>query len=279
VTAAWRRALGDDYGWAGPLLVATDDVAESYPKLEDDSASPLAYELVWRDAANDVYCCACPDGTGTVRLRRADLVVYELDLRALAGRLAAALGITPDYGATVDGAPHAVRVGAREPLADDDLSVYLTVASDPADLANTLAGLAATRGAAPFVLLTPTRSAWRAWSDGLRGRGRVLAMRDRRREPAQPRRPAGGPRGRRRRDADPRPSPQAGGFDADDQPLRLDAGADGRQGPTRRRQHGYVGRHLRGALPRSRPAACSPTRTWSPTAVIPSRPTPSTRTR
>src|SRR4051812_24968761 len=114
VLAQWRRALAEDWAWARPLLRATDELAEAYPRFAQPPAADGVYELVWAEEAHDRCVLACPDGGGTVEVRREHLVVHELDLRKLAKRLAAAFGLASDSG-VVDGVPHAVWIGRAAP--------------------------------------------------------------------------------------------------------------------------------------------------------------------
>ena len=69
------------------------------------------------------------------------------------------------------------RGAVRAPLTADEAWVYLALTGEPAELSDALARLAA-RGGGAFVVLTPTRAAWRAWPPGLRGRATVIAMSD-----------------------------------------------------------------------------------------------------
>lgn len=80
---------------------------------------------------------SCPHGTGTVELARADLIVYELDVAALAWGIAEAMGLARDHG-PVEGVPHATRVGVRDPLAEDEAWVYQVLQAGPPELADAL---------------------------------------------------------------------------------------------------------------------------------------------
>src|SRR4051794_24722406 len=91
VSAEWRRELGADWSWARHLLRATDQQADSFPKLEDGPASAARYRIVWRDEAADLYVGT--DGTNSINVHGADLLVYELDRPALAERIASAMGL------------------------------------------------------------------------------------------------------------------------------------------------------------------------------------------
>lgn len=174
VSAEWRHELAQDWKWAQSLLRPTTRLADCYPKLNGGPASHAAYRVVWHDEAADRYVAACPDGTGRLELCREDLIVHELDTRELARRLAEAMRLVCDYG-EVAGAPYATRIGARDPLTDDESWVYVALQVGPQTLIETLTGLSVLSDR-PFVLLTPTRAAWRPWFEGRPSRASVIAI-------------------------------------------------------------------------------------------------------
>jgi hypothetical protein len=180
VRVEWERELGDDRAWALSLLRATDQLAAYYPKPPPaagaEQLSAMPYQIVWQDKSADRYVGSCPDGTSPIELCRADLVVYELDRVALAGRVAAAMGFTPDYEEVHD-VPRAARIGVREPLSDQEAWVYMALQISVQELSDTIDQLAV-RHDKPFVLITPTRAAWRASKSRVRANGHLLALED-----------------------------------------------------------------------------------------------------
>jgi hypothetical protein len=157
VSAEWRRELGAEWSWAQHLLRATDQHADSFPKLGDARAPAARFRIVWRDEAADLYVGSCPDQSGSVELRGADLMVYELDRRALAERVASAMRLVFDFE-LLDDPPHTCRVGAYSRLGINQAWAYFAVPPGPGELSAALASFAGRER--PFVLLTPTRSAW-----------------------------------------------------------------------------------------------------------------------
>ena len=160
VRAEWRDELGEDWPWASALLRGTDRLAGCYPKRDGTRrAEGPPYAVVWRDEAADLYIASCPWGTGKIELGRADLVIYELDLPALCRRMADALGLTFDFDEHIAGAPHVYRVGAKDPMQEQESWVYLCLAPDAAMVSNAFAQLGS-RHERPFLLFTCTRSNW-----------------------------------------------------------------------------------------------------------------------
>lgn len=142
--------------------------------MDDEPESHAAYRVVWRDEPADRYVAVCPDGTGRLELGRDDLIVHELDTRELARQLAVAMRLVSDFG-EVQGVPCAARIGARDPLTDDENWVYMALQARSQDLSETITRLSI-RHERPFVLLTPSRSSWRPWVEGAQTLARVVAM-------------------------------------------------------------------------------------------------------
>jgi hypothetical protein len=172
VSAEWRRELGTEWPWARLLLRATDQHADSYPKLDDAPASAARFRIVWRDEAADMYVGT--DGTDSIKLHGADLVVYELDRRALAERVASAMGLVFDF-ALLDDPAHVCRVGAYSRLGINQAWAYFSFPPGPGELGVALASFAA-RHDGPFVVLTPTRSAWLGGHQTLRRDSALVAL-------------------------------------------------------------------------------------------------------
>ena len=174
VAAEWERRLAGEWPWARSMLRATDRLAGCYPKMTGASDSPAQYRIVWCDEAADHYVGSRLAGSDRIDLRRTDLVVYELDRHELARRVASAIGLVFDF-VRLEEPAGTCRIGAFNPLGADEAWVYFAVPSGPRELAAVVAGLAV-RHRAPFVLLTPTRSMWRACHETLRREGATAAL-------------------------------------------------------------------------------------------------------
>jgi hypothetical protein len=165
VDARWRQAFGEDYLWARRWLRPTGDLAMCYPKLEA-GGSPLAFRVVYHDADAGDIVGVCPEGTGTISLRRRDVLIYAFDVEGFAAQLARALDLVPDFEPATD-TTGIWRIGAHSPAGGEEVQVYLAAAGDADHLWDTVTTLA-TRLPTPFLLLTPTKASWRAWPPALR---------------------------------------------------------------------------------------------------------------
>lgn len=174
VSAEWQRELAGEWTWARSLLRPLDQRAGCFPKLEDNPESPAPYRIVWGDEAADLYTGSCPDGTGSIQLRGADLLVYELDRRALAESIASAMDLM--FGFTeLDEPSRTCRVGTYTSLGINEASVYFTLAKTKGDLNAAVAALAL-RDSNPFVLVKTTRVTERIGHELLRRQAAVVSL-------------------------------------------------------------------------------------------------------
>lgn len=172
VQAQWRRVLDEDWEWAKPLLRSTDELAGWFSR----ESHGRNYRVICHDEEKDDYVGVDPENPSErIPLTRADLVVWELDFAELSVLVANALSATVDAGA-VPALPYAYRVAVHDPLGVGETWMYLTTSSEPSEVSRSVDGLAARHARSRFVLLTPTRSAWRGWPEAIRGRGVVVAM-------------------------------------------------------------------------------------------------------
>lgn len=149
VEAEWGAALGADFVLARPLLRARGERAESYPR----PGGGLPYEVV--PHGDDDFVGVCRESSDTITLTKDQLVVFELDRRLLADRLAAALGIDRTGADNVwDG--RVLHVGHFTSAADARYACFLAFPLESADVHVISARLIADRQA-PLVLLVPTR--------------------------------------------------------------------------------------------------------------------------
>src|SRR6476469_4308901 len=80
VKAEWARLLKDELHWAAAtgLIRCSGTLAGAYPRDPDTSASVEPYRVVSHGPDDNVG--VCPDGWGTVRLSREQLLLWEVDL-------------------------------------------------------------------------------------------------------------------------------------------------------------------------------------------------------
>jgi hypothetical protein len=175
VAALWQCEMGDDWSWGRLLLRPTSKRAHAYPKLDPEPESRLPYNVVCHDDEEDDYVGVCPDGTGIIVLTRAKLTVLELDVGKLCHLIASALSLIADFGQT--DIPYTWRVGARNPLAMHEARVYLSIPPDPREFLDTVCRVAM-QTVVPCLVLTPTRSRWRALPDIMQTKGVAVAAID-----------------------------------------------------------------------------------------------------
>jgi hypothetical protein len=173
VQAEWRHVLATDWTWAKVLLRPTGEVAAWYPRLDeryDDPTWPTrGYDVVCHDEDGDDYVGVCPDGSDNIKLTRAQLAVYALDLETLARWIAAALTLIPDV-AEMDGPCRTCRVGTVSGPGQRAVVVYMLIATTPSILHAAVADLCL-RHTQPLLVLTPTTRFWPAWPDVFVQRG------------------------------------------------------------------------------------------------------------
>jgi hypothetical protein len=113
-----------------------------------------------------VSVCQCdPKRCDTAPLDRADAVVCELNLPALGGAIANAMGAKPDDQG-IDGLESTRQVGIYSPQSGVSIPLILTVQSTPEDLQRVAERLLA-KDDRPFVLLSPTDKHWKLDCDRL----------------------------------------------------------------------------------------------------------------
>ena len=133
VRAQWRLAMAGDWEWGGKLLRPAGRLADVYPQLDLSSECPCGYRVICHDEERDDFVGVCSECGGRLKLTLDELVVYELDLRAVAGQIAAAMELVCDFSEAV-GIPHTWRVGVYHPLGDAKVWAYLALAPEPAEL-------------------------------------------------------------------------------------------------------------------------------------------------
>ncbi|MFQ5510162.1 MAG: hypothetical protein ACE5FN_12640 [Leptospirillia bacterium] len=123
--------------------------------------------------------CRCePQYCDTAQLKRADIVVWEVDREKLATGVTSAIGADPDWEA-VDESPLTYQLGTYSPLSGYDFPVYLTIRMPGETFRQMLMELVI-RHDGPFILVAPTsKYVDRSCSELLaRRNGCFLAMAD-----------------------------------------------------------------------------------------------------
>ena len=125
----WVALLGDDFDVGSPLLIATRELATTWP-CGLPGAEGCSRQVIHHAAARIVAVCP-EDRCDKVRVEREQLILRRLDLGRLARHIGASLdmdakGIAAfDDAGTVGGQPTTLRLGAR-PFGAQDVAFYLT---------------------------------------------------------------------------------------------------------------------------------------------------------
>ena len=155
VNIEWKALLGSDYETAKVFLRPNGKMAASHPCMVQRGCG-CEHEVVVHDSEDIVAVCRCERGCETFSLQRSDIVVYELDRRALDASLAKVFGLFEETDSATD-LPGTTRIGVYSPYAGYRFPVYLTIQIEPDDFNRILDGLLS-RNDNPFILLAPTRN-------------------------------------------------------------------------------------------------------------------------
>ena len=155
VNIEWKALLGSDYETAKVFLRPNGKMAASHPCMVRRGCG-CEHEVVVHDSEDIVAVCRCERGCETFSLQRSDIVVYELDRRALDASLAKVFGLFEETDSATD-LPGTTRIGVYSPYAGYRFPVYLTIQIEPDDFNRILDGLLS-RNDNPFILLAPTRN-------------------------------------------------------------------------------------------------------------------------
>ncbi len=169
VAAEWRAHLGEEYKAASKFLAPDGSRASAYP-CPAHSPCDCSHDVVEHGPEDLVAVCCCePRRCDPLPLTRADIVVYEVDRRALGEALAVALGAVAQH-ASMGGLPLTWSIGTYSPRPGHLFPVHMTVQTEPEDLRHVVDALVA-RAGGPFILAAPTRDLFRAeYEDVLRRR-------------------------------------------------------------------------------------------------------------
>ena len=154
VSAEWRLMLGEGYDAARVLLRPQAELAASYP-CPSPHPCTCHHQIVDHGNGNIVAVCRCdPPYCDTVRLTRADIVVYELNLAIICSTLAKGLSFDLLHNHMPD-QQRTIQIGIDSPCAGYHYPVYLTIPCGQENFVNTVLSLVA-RNVNPFILIAPT---------------------------------------------------------------------------------------------------------------------------
>jgi len=148
--AEWKHRLGDDLPMALPMLSAADRFVESLPDVRD----PYRWWRVVQQGPDD-FVGVPEQGGPAIALRREDVLVYRIDHRKLAQRLAEAFALEFRFAPLAPPARCAWRVGTGKVAEGAPIDFTLLVPAGEGELEEAVAWHAA--GHSPYVLLLPTR--------------------------------------------------------------------------------------------------------------------------
>lgn len=156
VTVSWREAVGEDMDVLAQFLRPLPELAMTYPCPEPGGDGCPRGVVVHGPDDIVAVCRRDPPSCETLHLRRADLVVYELDLRKLADCIRQTLGFAGSrLPAPVDGLPRTLHIGDYRPAPGSSFAVYLTVQYEEDTVTEIVERLCG-RDPHRYVLLTPT---------------------------------------------------------------------------------------------------------------------------
>lgn len=157
----WRDAFGDDLPVAEVFLEPEQELATWYscPRPGGDGCPRRVVEHGPDDRV--AVCGNHPPECKPVQVTRQDLVLYQLDLTALAKGITNAFGFDGE-GELLDGFDGVAALGRYTPLPGYSFSAFFALPGD--DFAGTLERIAA-RAGGPSLVLVPTRA-------GIRGQPR-----------------------------------------------------------------------------------------------------------
>jgi len=151
----WRQRLGDEWDVARGLLKPRGQrvASVSCPSPGGDGCPRRV--VVHDDGRVTAVCQDRPRTCDTLLLQPDDVIAHDVDIRKIAGLLAAALSLEPAF-LLVTGQPRLWRVGRHEVAAGAGFPVFLTVQATPAAYDAVLATLCRAADE-PFLVVAPTR--------------------------------------------------------------------------------------------------------------------------
>jgi len=150
VEAEWKALAGPDHDILRSFLRPNGSLAASYPCAR----CGCAHEVITHNENDIVAVCRCEAQCPNITLTKPEIVLHEVNRRALGKTLAGALRITADE-APVDGLHQTDRIGFYSPFAGYRFPVVLTLQCEPEDVKMVVEQLVATADGA-FILLAPS---------------------------------------------------------------------------------------------------------------------------
>jgi hypothetical protein len=149
VRAEWQNRFACDFNAASPLLLPTDDYAESYPDFDD----PFAHYRVVRHNGDDIVGVHSNDGS-LIKLTKPELLIYRLDIKRLSKKIAAAFRFD-DSQQTGGCSNGPIPIGTFRRDGGVDVPVYFAIPRESGHLLGITEKIALHHDGA-FILLAPT---------------------------------------------------------------------------------------------------------------------------
>lgn len=165
VLAEWREVWGQTYEVGKAFLRPTDQLASSYPCPSPGGDGCPRGVVVHSDDDIVAVCRQRPKQCNSIKLTRADVLVYELNRKGLCSAVASALGVIP-LSRPANVLPQAFRIG-HYPLATGRRApVYLAIQHEAQSLRDTVWRLLA-KSDSSCILITPTSHLCNAETQGM----------------------------------------------------------------------------------------------------------------
>ncbi len=165
VLAEWREVWGQTYEVGKAFLRPTDQLASSYPCPSPGGDGCPRGIVVHSDDDIVAVCRQRPKQCNSVKLTRADILVYALSRRALCSALSRALGLVP-LSRPIEVLPQTLRIGHYPFATGRRAAVYLTIQREAEDLRDTVWRLLM-KSDDPCILITPTTHVCNAETQGM----------------------------------------------------------------------------------------------------------------
>lgn len=155
VASEWKALLVDEYVAASRFLRPDGRSASGYPCTSRPQCG-CVHDVVEHGPDDIVSVCRCePRECDPQLLTRADVLLHEVNRRALGEAVARALGAAPE-DAPLSHPPMTWKIGTLSPRVGARFPIYLTVQIERDDFRHVVDALVA-RAEGPFILAAPTR--------------------------------------------------------------------------------------------------------------------------